>query len=177
MFLLKSFWSILESLVSRVHGLTETSKANPILGLSDTETVKLDFDDVSFKTVRYWASRTRRWFKLQGFIVLRPSKNRYQVVFDRVVSWAENMRVVAWVALLSHNKGLAKWLLMQCIKGCSTLRVSSKRGKPSPRIVYRQGKQDDSIKSFLKTRKIIKKISQKTHNNAWLSSFYRLFWW
>ena len=144
----------------RVHGLTETSKANPILGFSDTETVKLDLDDVSFRTVRYWASRTARWFKLQGFIILKSSKNRYHVMFNRFVSWAENIRVVAWVALLSHNEGLSKWFLMQCIKGCSTLRVSPKREKPSPRVVYRHGKQDESIKDFLKTRKIIKNISK-----------------
>lgn len=152
-------------MVLRVSGLTEKSKARPVLGLSDTETVKLDFDDVPYRTVRYWASRTVRWFRLQGFIILKSSKNRYHVVFDRVVSWAENMRVVAWVALLSHNNGLARWFLMQCIKGCSTLRVSSKREKPSPRIVYRYGRQDDNIKGFLKTRKIIKKINQNCIKN------------
>ena len=146
--------------------MTETSKAKPILGFSDTETIKLDLDEVSFRTVRYWALRTLRWFKLQGFIILKSSKNRYHVMFDRAVSWAENMRVVAWVALLSHNNGLAKWFIMQCIKGCSTLRVSSKREKPPPRIVYRHGKQDESIKSFLKTRRIIKNISQIAHNNT-----------
>ena len=146
--------------------MTETSKAKPILGFSDTETIKLDLDEVSFRTVRYWALRTLRWFKLQGFIILKSSKNRYHVMFNRIVSWTENMRIVAWVALLSHNKGLAKWFLMQCIKGCSTLRVSSKREKASPRIVYRHGKQDDNIKSFLKTRRIIKNISQKTRKKA-----------
>ena len=88
--------------------MTERLKANPILGLSDTETVKLDFDETSFPSVRYWALRAMKWFRLEGFVVLKSSKNRYHVVFDRVVSWAENMRVVAWVALLSHNTGLAK---------------------------------------------------------------------
>lgn len=145
--------------------MTERSKANPILGFSDTETIKLDFDDVSFRTVRCWASRTTKWFKLHGFIILKSSKNRYHVVFDRVVTWADNMRVVAWVALLSHNNGLAKWFLMQCIKGCSTLRVSPKNEKPSPRIVYKYGKQNGDIKSFLKTREIIKKFSQKLQEN------------
>jgi hypothetical protein len=110
--------------------------------------------------------RTARWFKLQGFVILKSSKNRYHVVFDHVVSWAENMRVVAWVALLSHNKGLARWFLMQCIKGCSTLRVSPKREKPSPGIVYRHGKQDENIKEFLKNRRIIKKIGQKMRKNG-----------
>jgi hypothetical protein len=131
----------------------------------------LDFDDASFRTVRYWASRTARWFKLEGFIILKSSKNRFHVVFDRTVSWADNMRVVAWVALLSHNSGLAKWFLMQCIKGCSTLRVSSKREKLSPRIVYRCGKQEENIKAFLKIRNTIKRISKKCGKIAIIQRF------
>lgn len=146
--------------------MTEKLKVKPILGFSDTETVKLDFDDVPFKTVKHWALRAMRWFKLQGFIILKSSKKRYHVVFDRVVSWAENMRIVAWVALQSHSKGLARWHLMQCIKQSSTLRVSPKREKPSPRAVYRHGKQDQSIKEFLKNRRIIKKIGQKMQKNG-----------
>jgi hypothetical protein len=154
--------------------LTEKSKASPILGFSDAETVKLDFDNASFGTVRYWATRALGWFRLQGFIVLRSSRNRYHVVFDRVVSWSENMRVVAWVALLSHNEGLAKWFLMQCIKGCSTLRVSGKQEKPPPRIVYRYGKQDHNVKDFLRNRRIIKKISQKMRKKRGFSRFFSM---
>ncbi|MEX2739273.1 MAG: hypothetical protein Q6356_009430, partial [Candidatus Wukongarchaeota archaeon] len=55
-----------------------------------------------------------------------------------------------------------KWLLMQCIKQSSTLRISSKGEKPSPRIVFRSGKQDQQISNYLKmctlTKKIIKKL-------------------
>lgn len=145
----------------RASGLTEKLKASPILGLSDTETVKLDFDEVSFSSVRYWATRTMKWFKLRGFVILRSSENRYHIMFDRKVSWKQNMRIVAWVALLSHNKGLAKWFLMQCIKGCSTLRVSVKQEKPPPRVVYRFGRQDENAKDFMKMRKIVKKIEKK----------------
>ncbi len=142
-------------------GLTEKSKASPILGFSDTETVKLDFDNTSFGDVSYWAIRTMKWFKLRGFVILKSSADCYHVVFDRAVSWSENMRIVAWVALQSHSKSLCKWLLMQCIKGCSTLRVSPKREKPPPRIVYRYGSQDNSVKNFLKYREIIKNMSRK----------------
>lgn len=141
--------------------MIEKSEASPILGFSDTETVKLDFDKVSFSSVRYWALRAMKWFKLRGFVILKSSKNCYHVVFDHVVSWSENMRIVAWVSLQSRSRSLCKWFLMQCIKGCSTLRVSPKREKPSPRIVYRHGKQDQNVRDFLKNREIIKKISQK----------------
>jgi hypothetical protein len=141
--------------------LTRKSKAKPILGFSDTETVMLDFDDTALKTVKHWASRVMRWFKLGGYLILRSSKSHYHVVFNRKVSWSENMRIVAWVSLQSHNRGLIKWFLMQCIKQSSTLRVSNKREKSSPRIVFRFGKQEQQIKCFVKNRYLIKQIIKK----------------
>ena len=150
----------------RENGLIEKSRVNAILGFSDSETVKLDFDDACFSTVKFWALRTMKWFRLRGFLILKSSRNCYHVVFDRAVSWTQNMRVVAWVALLSHNKGLARWFLMQCIKGCSTLRVSFKREKPSPRIVFRFGKQEEQVKDFLRTRIQVKNIIKKLRKNA-----------
>jgi hypothetical protein len=113
-------------------------------------------------------------FKLQGFIILRSSQNRHHIVFDRAVSWKQNVRVVAWVTLLSHNKSLAKWFLMQCIKGCSTLRVSSKREKPPPRIVYRHGKQDQNVKDFLRNRQKVKRIIAKMQEKPRFSRVFAI---
>ena len=42
-----------------------------------------------------------------------------------------------------------------------TLRISPKGDKPSPRIVYREGRQDNQIKSYLEHRRIIKDIVKK----------------
>ena len=137
------------------------TRTKAILGYSDTETVKLDFDNMSLKTVKYWAYRTMSWFKLGGLLILKSSANCYHVVFNRTVLWSENMHIVAWVSLLTDHKTLIKWFLMQCIKECSTLRVSSKIEKPSPRIVYRYGDQDQEIHNFLHHRKMIKKIVKK----------------
>jgi len=53
---------------------------------------------------------------------------------------------------------LQKWHLMQCIKEGSTLRISPKMGKPSPRIVYRYGLEDGQIKEFLVFRRLTKNI-------------------
>jgi hypothetical protein len=145
----------------KVHGLTDKSKAKPILGYSDTETVKLDFDNTAFRLVKYWAFKAMRKFRLEGFIILKSSENSYHVVFNRPVSWSENMRVVAWVSLLSRNEALSKYFLMQCIKESSTLRVSKKQEKISPRIVFRHGRQDKLIKGFLAFRGIIKGIERK----------------
>ena len=133
-------------------------KVNPFLGFTDIETVKLDFDNRSFRNTKYWADRALKRFRLRGFVVLKSSVNHYHVVFDRKVSWAENLCVVGWVAVCSRNKELLKWLAMQCIKGASTLRVAPKEDKPSPRIVYRYGEKNRQIESFLKYRRLIKRM-------------------
>jgi len=159
MCLLRSSLDILKNTVLKVLGLTEKlNQARPILGYSDTETVMLDLDDTAFRVVKYWALRTMKWFKLGGFIILKSSEKCYHVVYNRKVSWSENMRIVAWVALLSRIEKLKKWFLMQCIKESSTLRVSPKRTKSSPRIVYRHGRQDEQIRSFLRYRRKIKNM-------------------
>jgi hypothetical protein len=82
------------------------------------------------------------------------------------VSWRKNVKIMAWVSLLSQNKDLQKWFLMQCIKEGSTLRVSKKGEKPEPRLVYRYGSQTGQIAEFLAYRKLIKKISRKVTNEV-----------
>ena len=144
-------------MVRRGIGLKEKLNPEPpILGYTDKSTVKLDFDDVTFKIVKYWAIRTLKWFRLRGFIILKSSKNHYHVLFDRSVSWKKNVHIMAWVCVESQNEGLIKWFLMQCIKESSTLRVSAKKDKTSSRIVSRFGKQNDEIRNFLKYRKVVK---------------------
>ncbi|MEM3700697.1 MAG: hypothetical protein QXL57_07530 [Candidatus Bathyarchaeia archaeon] len=132
-----------------------------IMGITDKNTVKLDFDKTKFRTVKYWAMRTMRWFKLKGFIILKSSKNSYHVVFDKKVSWEKNVKIMAWVSLLSQNKNLQKWFTMQAIKEGSTLRVSAKKDKPEPRIVFRYGSQENQIAEFLAYRKIVKGIIRR----------------
>ena len=146
-------------MVSGGIGLTEQlNPEQPMLGYTDKSTVKLDFDDVPFRIVKYWALRTMKWFRLRGFVILKSSKNHYHVLFDNTVSWKKNVHIMGWVSLESTNEGLRKWFIMQCIKESSTLRVSPKRGKLSPRIILRLGKQDNEIRNFLRYRKFIKKI-------------------
>jgi len=162
-----SFYRPKTSVFACMHGLIRKSNLNGewdhhyILGYTDQQTVMLDFDTTSLKTVRYWASRAMKWFKLEGYIILRSSLNNYHVVFNRRVSLEENMRIVAWVALQSNNPMLEKWFLMQCIKEGSTLRVSPKLDKGSPRIVFRHGKENGQIESFLRFRKLMKNMIRK----------------
>ena len=132
------------------------------LGFTDDETVMLDFDDTPFKTVKYWAQTAMKHFGLGGFLILKSSENHYHVVFNRRVDWAENMSIVAWVSLQSSNQNMLRYLRMQCIKKASTLRVGPKGEKMVPRIVYRDGKEDEQINLFLKHRRLIKNILKNT---------------
>jgi len=138
--------------------LTRKLSRKPILGYTDRTTVKLDFDGELFRKVKYWADRAMKHFRLGGYVILKSSRDHYHVVFNKTESWERNTQIIAWVALLSRNAGLKKWVLMQCIKGASTLRVSSKREKASPRIVFSEGKQDQEIATFKRWRRLIKKV-------------------
>jgi hypothetical protein len=129
-----------------------------IIGFSDEETVMLDFDETSFKSVRFCARRVSRRFKLGGFIVAKSSEDNYHVVFNRRVTWTENMSIVAWTALMSRKEKLRTWLIMQCIKKWPTLRVTPKGQKPAPRIVCREGEQGDQIAGYLEYRRLARRI-------------------
>ena len=41
--------------------------------------------------VKYWAFRTAKQFRLNGFAILMASKGSYHVVFDKPVSWTKNV--------------------------------------------------------------------------------------
>jgi len=145
-----------------VIGLNGESCPKYILGYTSDETVMLDFDETSLGAVKYWARRAMNRYLLGGFIVLESSPGSFHVVFDRTVDWSENMRIVAWVALLSGKEKLRRWFLMQCIKQKPTLRVSGKsevKGvvKPAPRVVWVEGSQSGEIADYLSYRDLILK--------------------
>ena len=132
-----------------------------IIGFTDTETVMLDLDHMPFEKVKYWTRKALRFFKLQGLLILESSENCYHVIFDKIVSWSENLSIIGRIVLIAHHRLLRKWHLVQCIKQSMTVRVSPKGDKPSPRIVYREGNQDGQIKDFLLYRRMIKRILRK----------------
>ena len=145
----------------RATGLSQGWCHNFILGYTDTETVMLDFDHTELEYVKYWAREAMRYFKLGGFLILESSENCYHVIFDRKVSWSENLSITGRIVLMTHHRPLRKWHLMQCIKQSMTIRVSPKGDKSSPRIVYREGSQDGQIREFLHYRNKIKEIIKK----------------
>ena len=155
-------------MVLRESGLTEQlNQGKPLFGFTDTETVKLDLDDMSFGRVKYWACKALKQFGLGGFLILKSSKDCYHVVFDRSVDWSENASIVAWVCLVSKHRRLTEWLVMQLIKRASTLRISAKQKKSPPRIVYSRGSQDGQITGFLEYRRLIKSISKRLFEKVW----------
>ncbi len=135
-----------------------------MINWNDIETVMLDMDETELGFVEYWAKRTLNWFDLGGYLILESSPGSYHVVFDRIVSWRENLQIVAWCALFSGSEDLKRWLVMQCRKGSSTLRISSKGEKLRPRIVYREGEKTVQIKDFLDFRRMISKIINNNPN-------------
>ena len=50
----------------------KSPQGKPIFGFTETETVKLDFDDVSFKTVKYWAKRGYEMVQTWFFVFVFP---------------------------------------------------------------------------------------------------------
>jgi hypothetical protein len=133
--------------------------------MTDKETVKLDFDDTPLDIVKYWAFRTMKWFKLQGFAIFRSSKKSHHVIFNCKVTWKKNMHIMSWVAVESQNPKLKDYVLMQGIKESSTLRVSPKNEKSSPRAVCRYGKQDGQIKGFMNFRRMIKRLMKRYNDD------------
>lgn len=112
------------------------SKLKFVVGLSDQGTVKLDLDGFTEQTAQQIAERTNNWFQLEGYALYTSSLYNYHVIFNRPVSWQENVHVMAWVALQNFsNSHVVKWCIMQCIKESSTLRISPKGDKPAPQRV------------------------------------------
>lgn len=125
----------------------------------------LDLDEVNFSSARDWALFALEKSKLRGFIILKSSKNCYHVLFDRYVPGEENqsMRARLWAAILLKSVSLLRYLVIQCIKRSSTLRVSPKNENHSPGIVTRNGSygsQEHAIKDFLGYRQCARMLSR-----------------
>lgn len=124
------------------------------LGYTDRETVKLDLDSLSLSEVKKWAMFASRVYELDGGMVLESSEGSYHVLFDDTVSWSRNVSIMAGLCLITKHGSYVTWVLLQCRKGCSTLRISAKGEKPPPKIVYQWGNQDNEIFNYLHARNL-----------------------
>ena len=70
--------------------MTKMSCPKFILGYSDEDTVKLDFDQMSFSKVKYWASKALRHFKLVGLRVAYRFSNQS----ENIREFLKNRRLI-----------------------------------------------------------------------------------
>ena len=64
----------------------KSSQGRPILGYTDTESVKLDLDDMPFQKVKELSVKTIERFSLEGFLILKLSG---QILMRLVICWAK----------------------------------------------------------------------------------------
>lgn len=141
--------------VEIVGDIMTITKSNFCIGYTDQETLKLDFDGMKISRAKDISDWILERFEMGGYIILRSSKNKYHVVFDKEIDWGENCRIMGFVTwILKNHRSFEMWVTMQLIKKSSTLRISKKGDKPKPRIVYQKGTQVDQIPIFRRFRKM-----------------------
>lgn len=134
----------------------------PIVGLTFKNIVMVDLDGMPLEKVKELADKVLGKFKLGGYVILESSEGNYHVVFNKPMQWSKVMKILGWIAIMSNNPNVWKWVCMQLIKQAETLRVSpkpsSKSFKPPPKIVYKFGKQNLGVRIYLETRREILRI-------------------
>lgn len=130
------------------------SNPDNIRGYTDRETVKLDLDSMKLCDVKELGKLACEIYELDVFMVLESSEGSYHVLFDDTVTWSRNVSIMAGLALITKHEPYVTWALLQCRKGCSTLRIRAKGEKTPPSIVYQWGNQDNEIFNYLIIRDI-----------------------
>jgi hypothetical protein len=73
------------------------SRAHGIVAIGDTSKVKLNLDNYTFQKARAIALHVCKWWKLEGFVIIKSSAKGYHAVFNRPVTWKLNQKVMGWV--------------------------------------------------------------------------------
>lgn len=148
---------------SKVH-----NKYHVMFGDWDENTVRIDFDHTPLNEVKFHAFNASEEFGLDGFLILKSSEktfhvrdrttgktlfthkvSNYHLVFDRPVSWKDNVRIMNWIAEQCKNESLTRYVNEQLNKKTSTLRLTDTK------IVFQYGSQNSKIKKFLENRQFI----------------------
>ena len=131
-------------------------------------------DSMKLAEVKKWVKLACRVYDLTGFTILESSQDSYHVLFDDTVTWSRNVSIMAGLALISKNEPYVTWVLLQCRNGCSTLRISAKGEKPTPRMVYPWGNQFNEIKQVSKITRPIRIIPLVRAHLLIISSLFLL---
>jgi hypothetical protein len=113
------------------------------------------FDYIGYEEAWIRAFEALEDFK-EGFLFAESSKRHYHLVFNRRTAKSKVISMIATICLRTRDEELTRWFLNQFTRGNFTLRISSKGKKPSPKIVFRYGKQDKETKRYLQHRRFIR---------------------
>lgn len=85
-----------------------------LIGYTDMSTVKLDIDKKTLKKTKRGAKRVCEWFKLEGYIILKSSSRGFHVLFNKPVSWKQNVSTMAWACYITNfDLPIMRYLVMQ----------------------------------------------------------------
>lgn len=126
-----------------------------ITGFTTEEGIILDLDNTTLEEAKKIAFCYLKEFKLQGFIIMKSSKNNYHVIFDKVLKWKSVVSILSAIMydfyFEKHDEKphLTKWIIQQFIKCSETVRLNEKGKKPIPKFIYEYGKQQGLINSYI----------------------------
>jgi len=130
-----------------------------IIGTFTKNYVQIDFDEMSFLDVIKICDAALKKWNLEGYIIIKSSKQHYHAVFNKYFKkWEDVAKIMSWIAIISENIKVKDYVLLQIIRKESTLRLTEKANKPKPRIVYRCGKHDKGILWYETIKKYVTKI-------------------
>jgi len=113
------------------------------VGFTTTKGLCLDLDNMNEFKVRKLSQYIFEKYKLEGYLIMKSSKNHYHVIFNKYISWRKT-----GIIIFSLYSTVA-WGIWQIRKGEITLRISEKNGKNKPEEIFRKGKTDNLIKDYL----------------------------
>jgi len=147
----------------KVSILPKHSKKNnhskALIGNYTRNYVQIDFDNMKFDDVFKICLKAKDQFNLEGFLIAKSSNHHYHAVFNKYFrKWENVVKVMSWIALISDNPNIRKYVLLQFIRKESTLRLSDKREKPKPRIIITIGKTDKGIENYKKHKALFNMI-------------------
>ena len=117
--------------------------ANYCIGFTTKKGLCLDLDNLPKRKVRQLTETLLKKHKLEGYLIIKSSQKNYHVVFNKYLSWRKTLQI------LSTVYSCFEWMLWQIRKGEITLRVSTKKGKNRPKIIFQKGQTDKLINDYL----------------------------
>ena len=117
------------------------------IGFTTTKGVCLDLDNITENKAEKIAEYHLKKHRLEGYLLLKSSKNHYHLVFNRYISWRKTLQIIFNLRIC------VEWGIWQARKGEITLRISTKKGKNKPVAISIKGKSDKLINDYLKIYK------------------------